>query len=66
MKNKILQRSDGGGVFDVLDQMNGRTLCGCPTVTACQVIFSQIFNIWITALVVNMCLCAKGSLYEER
>ncbi|XP_047259976.1 PI-PLC X domain-containing protein At5g67130, partial [Capsicum annuum] len=29
-------RSDGGGVFDVLDQMNGRTLCGCPTVTACQ------------------------------
>ncbi|TMW99441.1 hypothetical protein EJD97_002545 [Solanum chilense] len=30
-------RSDGGGVFDVLDQMNGRTLCGCPTVTACQV-----------------------------
>ncbi|MCD7453184.1 hypothetical protein HAX54_019927 [Datura stramonium] len=29
-------RSDGGGVFDVLDQMNGQTLCGCPTVTACQ------------------------------
>lgn len=29
-------RSDGGGVFEVLDQMNGHTLCGCPTVTACQ------------------------------
>ncbi|XP_075105844.1 PI-PLC X domain-containing protein At5g67130 [Nicotiana tabacum] len=29
-------RSDGGGVFDVLDRMNGQTLCGCPTVTACQ------------------------------
>lgn len=34
---KILQRSDGGGVFDVLDKMNGQTLCGCSTVLACQV-----------------------------
>ncbi|KAH9711957.1 PI-PLC X domain-containing protein [Citrus sinensis] len=30
-------RSDGGGVFDVLDKMNGQTLCGCSTVLACQV-----------------------------
>ncbi|XP_010270304.1 PREDICTED: PI-PLC X domain-containing protein At5g67130 [Nelumbo nucifera] len=30
-------RSDGGGVFDALDRMNGLTLCGCSTVTACQV-----------------------------
>ncbi|KAH9619000.1 hypothetical protein KSS87_015684 [Heliosperma pusillum] len=29
-------RSDGPGVFDILDRMNGRTLCGCNTVTACQ------------------------------
>ncbi|CAK9159452.1 unnamed protein product [Ilex paraguariensis] len=29
-------RSDGGGVFDVLDRMNGQTLCGCNTITACQ------------------------------
>uniref|UniRef100_A0A2P2KJL0 Uncharacterized protein MANES_12G104600 n=1 Tax=Rhizophora mucronata TaxID=61149 RepID=A0A2P2KJL0_RHIMU len=29
-------RSDGGGVFDDLDLMNGQTLCGCRTVTACQ------------------------------
>ncbi|KAJ9670713.1 hypothetical protein PVL29_026939 [Vitis rotundifolia] len=29
-------RSDGGGVFDVLDRMNGQTLCGCSTVSACQ------------------------------
>lgn len=29
-------RSDGGGVFDALDRMNGQTLCGCSTVTACQ------------------------------
>lgn len=29
-------RSDGGGVFDVVDRMNGQTLCGCNTVTACQ------------------------------
>ncbi|KAG4930724.1 hypothetical protein AAZX31_17G164100 [Glycine max] len=30
-------RSDGGGVFDIVDKMNGHTLCGCSTVTACQV-----------------------------
>ncbi|GAV67750.1 hypothetical protein CFOL_v3_11254 [Cephalotus follicularis] len=29
-------RSDGGGVFDVVDRLNGQTLCGCSTVTACQ------------------------------
>ncbi|RDX78301.1 PI-PLC X domain-containing protein [Mucuna pruriens] len=29
-------RSDGGGVFDIVDKMNGHTLCGCSTVTACQ------------------------------
>lgn len=29
-------RSDGGGVFDALDRMNGQTLCGCVSVTACQ------------------------------
>ncbi|XP_062101952.1 PI-PLC X domain-containing protein At5g67130 [Humulus lupulus] len=29
-------RSDGGGVFDIIDRMNGQTLCGCNTVTACQ------------------------------
>ncbi|KAB1214748.1 hypothetical protein CJ030_MR5G004899 [Morella rubra] len=29
-------RSDGGGVFDATDRMNGQTLCGCSTVTACQ------------------------------
>jgi hypothetical protein len=32
-----MQRSDGGGVFDAVDRMNGQTLCGCSTVTACQV-----------------------------
>ncbi|CAI9758816.1 unnamed protein product [Fraxinus pennsylvanica] len=29
-------RSDGGGVFDVVDRMNGQSLCGCSTVTSCQ------------------------------
>ncbi|KAI7732252.1 hypothetical protein M8C21_028409 [Ambrosia artemisiifolia] len=29
-------RSDGGGVFDALDRMNGQTLCGCVSITACQ------------------------------
>ncbi|GMP23499.1 hypothetical protein CsSME_00001072 [Camellia sinensis var. sinensis] len=28
-------RSDGGGVFDALDRMNGQALCGCSSVTAC-------------------------------
>ncbi|CAN4082933.1 unnamed protein product [Withania somnifera] len=39
-------RSDGGGVFNVLDQMNGQTLCGCSTVMACQV-FSIISHILV-------------------
>lgn len=29
-------RSDGGGVFDALDRMNGPILCGCSTIAACQ------------------------------
>ncbi|KAI0497139.1 hypothetical protein KFK09_023467 [Dendrobium nobile] len=29
-------RSDGRGIFDILDRMNGLTLCGCPTVFACK------------------------------
>ncbi|RXI07144.1 hypothetical protein DVH24_026280 [Malus domestica] len=29
-------RSDGGGVFDAVDRMNGPVLCGCSTVSACQ------------------------------
>ncbi|KAJ7952835.1 PI-PLC X domain-containing protein [Quillaja saponaria] len=29
-------RSDGGGIFDIVDKMNGQALCGCSTVTACQ------------------------------
>lgn len=30
-------RSDGGGVFDAVDRMNGQALCGCSTVSQCQV-----------------------------
>ncbi|KAG0463069.1 hypothetical protein HPP92_021545 [Vanilla planifolia] len=29
-------RSDGGGVFDMQDRMNGLTLCGCPTIFLCK------------------------------
>ncbi|PKA63551.1 PI-PLC X domain-containing protein [Apostasia shenzhenica] len=29
-------RSDGGGVFDIQDRMNGLTLCGCSMVSACK------------------------------
>lgn len=33
----LMQRSDGGGVFDTVDRMNGQSLCGCNTIAACQV-----------------------------
>lgn len=33
----MMQRSEGGGVFDALDKINGETLCGCSTLAACQV-----------------------------
>eukprot|EP00252_Welwitschia_mirabilis_P015761 TRINITY_DN3495_c0_g1_i3.p1 TRINITY_DN3495_c0_g1~~TRINITY_DN3495_c0_g1_i3.p1 ORF type:complete len:368 (-),score=46.55 TRINITY_DN3495_c0_g1_i3:277-1380(-) len=29
-------RSDGGGVFELLDKINGRSVCGCSTIIACQ------------------------------
>lgn len=29
-------RSDGPGVLDILDRMNGQRLCGCSTITACE------------------------------
>ncbi|CAJ2635386.1 unnamed protein product [Trifolium pratense] len=29
-------RSDGGGVFDIVDKMNGHSVCGCSTIAACQ------------------------------
>ncbi|XP_078171609.1 PLC-like phosphodiesterases superfamily protein [Carex rostrata] len=29
-------RSDGGGVFDIQDRINGLALCGCSTLAACQ------------------------------
>lgn len=32
-----MQRSDGGGVFDIQDRINGLNLCGCKTITSCQV-----------------------------
>ncbi|KAF5953649.1 hypothetical protein HYC85_006505 [Camellia sinensis] len=36
-------RSDGGGVFDALDRMNGQVLCGCSSVTACQVLTTPYY-----------------------
>ncbi|WOL13559.1 PI-PLC X domain-containing protein [Canna indica] len=29
-------RSNGGGVFDIQDRINGLSLCGCSTISACQ------------------------------
>lgn len=43
-----LQRSDGGGVFEILDRMNGPVLCGCETLAACQVIaYLVVITLWI-------------------
>jgi hypothetical protein len=33
-----VQRSDGDGVFDVHDRINGYTLCDCDSIVACEVI----------------------------
>ena len=33
-----MQRSDGDGVFDVQDRINGRTLCDCDSIVVCEVI----------------------------
>lgn len=44
-------RSDGGGVFDTMDRMNGQSMCGCSTVIACQAgaPFGVCKNISVTA-----------------
>lgn len=34
---EIFQRSDGGGVFQATDLLNGRLLCGCQDIKACSV-----------------------------
>ncbi|XP_023642390.1 PI-PLC X domain-containing protein At5g67130-like [Capsella rubella] len=36
VKFHLHKRSDGGGVFEILDRMNGPVLCGCQTLAACQ------------------------------
>lgn len=40
-----MQRSDGGGVFDIQDRINGLSLCGCKTITACQVALGPKLNL---------------------
>lgn len=44
-----MQRSDGGGVFEILDRMNGPVICGCETLAACQVIIASLLalTLWI-------------------
>lgn len=41
----FLQRSDGGGVFDIQDRINGLALCGCSTLAACQVLCCFLYNL---------------------
>lgn len=36
-----MQRSEGGGAFQAIDTLNGKLLCGCDDIHACQV--STIF-----------------------
>lgn len=33
----MMQRSDGGGTFQAVDMLNGKSLCGCDDVQACVV-----------------------------
>jgi len=48
-----MQRSDGGGVFDIVDRINGHALCGCSTVTACQVCLHSLskYVLWTFFLI---------------
>lgn len=46
----FLQRSDGGGVFDIQDRINGLALCGCSTLAACQVLCCFIYKFIIHIL----------------
>ena len=32
-----MQRSEGGGSFQAVDTLNGKLLCGCDDVHACEV-----------------------------
>ncbi|XP_058010463.1 PI-PLC X domain-containing protein At5g67130 isoform X2 [Hevea brasiliensis] len=61
-------RSDGGGVFDVLDRMNGQTLCGCSTVTACQAgaPFGSCKNVASTSPVTTTTGSFSGSVQFSR
>lgn len=70
-----MQRSDGGGVFDVLDRMNGQALCGCSSVSACQVCsidhFSlfcltvqKFFNVLVLRAIALFALCTVYAFYH--
>ncbi|KAG8384361.1 hypothetical protein BUALT_Bualt04G0110100 [Buddleja alternifolia] len=54
-------RSDGGGVFDDLDRMNGQTLCGCSTLTACQVTSYFLLGIGIAGAPSGSCKTIPAS-----
>ncbi|KAG2375976.1 PI-PLC X domain-containing protein [Vigna angularis] len=63
-------RSDGGGVFDIVDKMNGHSLCGCNTVSACQegAPFGSCKNITVpyTSPVTNTAGSFTGSVQFSR
>jgi hypothetical protein len=58
----LMQRSDGGGVFDAVDRMNGATLCGCSTVTACQVCLYYLF--WHSVFFMNLFFSPSKSVFK--
>jgi hypothetical protein len=67
----LFQRSDGGGVFQAIDLLNGRLLCGCKDVKACVVrsassIDADMFVDIVTMTQVDhsiLSICSKGLVY---
>ncbi|KAL7214955.1 hypothetical protein ACSBR1_027187 [Camellia fascicularis] len=61
-----MQRSDGGGVFDALDRMNGQTLCGYGSVTACQDWLGRATNWAKFSATAGLCVIHRGHLQQGR